>query len=447
MPLCLLACLTTTVSYFLASGFANNAYDHGLVRSAAAIAERLRSDGHTISLDMPAAAADIFRHNNQDDMYYQVLTENGERIGGDITLPGPYKYLQTKEPVFRYSFAEGQKLRVARIRAKVPDFKQETVLVQVAESLNERDKLTHSIFLSIFLSQVGLIVLGAIAVSLGINRGLTPIATLCADLRRSGPGRLTPLDTVETPEELVPVVESINGLIARLNNHVKSQQRFVDSAAHQLRTPIAGVKTYLGLAKRYSHDEEMRTVLDKADIVTNRLTAISDKLLLLSRAESAVEDYQFEDVDAANLLDISLEQIRAEVNTKKIALEVEGPAKGIVLQGDKESLVDLLVVFLENAVRYTASGGTIKVSCGNSPFAFYVEDSGPGIPENEREHVFERFYRVLGSGADGSGLGLSIAREIARRHSIELKFTETASGVGTRACILFSQYQSAFRDA
>jgi len=225
----------------------------------------------------------------------------------------------------------------------------------------------------------------------------------------------------------------------RLGEDLQSQRRFVANAAHQLRTPLAGLKTYIGFGKRMPPPDEMRLVLDQLDRGTDRMTHLVNRLLSLARAEPTAGDAQsYSMLDLNSVASASTAELIAESIERNVELSFEGSACPAHVIGDAASLKELVTNLVENAVRYTQAGGAVTVRVvdrGN--IQLIVEDNGPGIPAHERERVFERFYRILGSDVDGSGLGLSIVSEIAHSHDAKVSLSDGAFGHGTVVTVEF----------
>lgn len=437
LPLCFLCLITTTIAYFLAVSFANNAYDQALLNSADSVMARLRYDGNKVWVDLPPAAQEILRHHDRDKFYYQVITKDGKRISGDIVLHGPFPQLESQEPVFRYATVNSQNVRIARIRVDVPNYPDQTVLIQVAETLNSRHQLAGQILLSIVVPQIMLIILGSLTVSFGVGRGLAPLTILERALAKRSQSDLTPVAEHNTPIEVRPLVNAVNDLLNRLRMDIELQQRFVANAAHQLRTPLAGLKTYIYAAKRLPSDKRMSEVLEHIDAGTDRMSRLANQLLALAKAEPSNKIEQYSQLD----LNFAVSQVTAEFAgkavTKGIELTFEGSPAPAFINGNSTNLIELITNLIENSILYTQPGGNVAVRITNgSSVILTVQDTGPGIPQEEQELVFERFYRVLGTEVPGSGLGLSIVKEIALAHNAKISLASN-NEIGTTMMIAF----------
>lgn len=438
LPLCVLWLISAAVAYYLAVGFANDAYDRELLNSADSVAARVKSDGGKILVDLPPAAQAILHHHGRDRFYFQILKTDGTRISGDTVLPGPFPRLESEDPVFRYARLDRQELRIARIRVDVPNYPDRTVLVQVAETQNGRHQLAQQILLSIVIPQIILIALGALAISWAISKGLAPLRNLEQALAIRSQFDLTPVSEIDAPSEVRPLVRAINNLLVRLADDIESQKRFVANAAHQFRTPLAALKTYIYYAKRLPANKQMNEVLDKIDTGTQRMSHLSNKLLALAKAEPANRSQKYEAVDLNYIVSEVTAGLVPEATKRNLELTfvaIESPA---IVRGDANNLAELTANLIENAVFYTDPGGQVSVSVTNRDrVRIAVRDNGPGIPVEERERVFERFYRLQETELHGSGLGLSIVKEIAAAHNAEVLIDSGPNGRGTVVIVSF----------
>ncbi len=438
VPLCTLWFFSTAFAYFLAVGFANDAYDRELLNSADSVAARLRSSGTSVWVDLPPAAQAILRHKDTNKFYYQVLKQDGTRISGDAFLPLPLEPLNSSKPVYRSVELNGESIRMARIRVDLPNSSNQTVLVQVAETLVNRQHLAKQIMLSIILPQLILITLGGFAVSIGISRGLKPLKKLENDLALRTQFDLTPVSEDSAPAEVRPLVLSINNLLFRLRQDIETQHRFVANAAHQFRTPLAGLKAYVYAAKRLSSENQMNAVLDRLESGIDRIVHLSDKLLALAKAEPTSKINRHEKVDLNFVVSETTSELVTDALVKNIDLTFEASENPALIIGDSGDIGELSVNLIENAISYTQDGGHVLVRISNGASVnIMVQDDGPGIPIEDREKVFERFYRVLGTGAPGSGLGLAIVKEIASAHRGAISINSGADGKGTIFTVSF----------
>jgi two-component system sensor histidine kinase TctE len=428
-PLLLLVVAGTFVSYRIALNAATKAYDSSLLDPVLAIASHLHRNGVRIELDLPSIAIEALRIDTEDRVYYAVMGPAGEQlIAGTARLPAPPEVLGPGEHTFYDAKLEGERVRVAA-RA-VPVGNGETAIVQVAETLVKRDKLVLELLVASTVPQV-LIAFAAVALLwLGIGQGLRPLDRLRGEITARSPRDLRPVSEQDKPEEVRSLVGALNQLLSRLNAAIESRQRFIANAAHQLRTPLAGLKTHAELARREPSTSELRSLLDMIAGETQRTSHLVNQLLTLARAEPG----EAPSGQPVNLHEIVGRDVRDWVQRavgKNIDLGFELEDAWTV--GEPLLLRELAANLLDNALAYTQAGGSVTVRTGvrDGESLLEVEDNGPGIPEADRERVFERFYRVPATGGEGCGLGLSIVSEIAGRHNARIDLSVPNGGRGT----------------
>jgi len=263
----------------------------------------------------------------------------------------------------------------------------------------------------------------------GLSRGLAPLATLQTLIRSRKPDDLSPIDPTAAPEEISPLVASFNDLMARLAQNLRAQQRFLADAAHQMKTPLAGLRTQAELALRETDPDELRRTLRHIARSTERTTHLTNQLLALARAEHRTSSSHFQVVDLASLARDVVRELVPGAIARGLDLGFEAGEGAVRILAAPLLIQELLKNLVDNAVRYTPAGGTITVRVreDNESALLEVEDTGPGIPEADRHRVFDRFYRVLGTNVDGSGLGLAIVREIAQQHDALVRLSANPS--------------------
>jgi two-component system sensor histidine kinase TctE len=312
-------------------------------------------------------------------------------------------------------------------------------VVRVAETWVKRNELAREILLSVVVPQLLLILTAGIVVWLGVVRGLAPLKRLQRALSARSHRDRSPVVVDHVPGEVSPLVHSINELLARLDGALTLQSRFIADAAHQLKTPIAALKTQLEVTQRETDPERMRHSLRESYAGLERLSRLVSQLLSLARNEP-------EAAGEIPLAPLDLNALALEVATgwvpealkKRIDLGFEGSPGPAMMRGDPVRLRELLDNLLDNAVRYSREGGRVTVRVSGQPApAVEVNDDGPGIPAEERERVFRRFHRLLGSSVEGSGLGLAIAQEIARLHGGEIGLRDDIDGIGNTFSVSF----------
>ena len=283
-----------------------------------------------------------------------------------------------------------------------------------------------------------MVFLVTVAVLVGVRRALRPLSSIREELAQRSLSDLRPLNVEAAPAEIVPLLETINQLLGHLRADIEIQQRFVSNAAHQLRTPLAGLKTSAELALRESTVSGTREMVAQILEGANRSVHLVKQLLAISRAEPKHgREILFTDVDLASLAREVCKAYLGAALKKNIELGYDGPSS-LIVRGEATCLREMIGNLVDNAVRYSSNGGVVTVHLASGKeIGLSVEDSGPGIPRKERDRVFERFYRVLGTGEDGTGLGLSIVKEVVQMHGGKISLSDGEGGVGTRVMVVF----------
>jgi two-component system sensor histidine kinase TctE len=308
--------------------------------------------------------------------------------------------------------------------------------ILVGETTVKRNRLTREILVSSLMPQLLLAAATLIIVWFGVKRGLGPLARLSDEIKERSPRDLHPIDAAGAPEETRPLLEALNGLLKQVAEASGNQQRFLANAAHQLRTPLAGLQAHTELALAQPLPETVRTELDQVRQATIRTARLANQLLALARAEPGARG-QPSQVNLRGVVEAEADAWVHQALARDVDLGFELEVAPV--QGDAFLLREALANLVHNAIEYSTRGGHVTVRTGarnGAPFA-EVEDDGPGIPPAERARVIERFYRVPGTTGTGSGLGLAIVREIAAGHGAGIELGEGVGGKGCRVAITF----------
>jgi two-component system OmpR family sensor kinase len=315
---------------------------------------------------------------------------------------------------------------------------QGTHALQVAQSQDERDAIATQTALRTLIPVLGFIPLFGALIWFGVGRGLAPLDTMSRAVAKRRPDAMAPLNERDMPEELRPLAASLNDLLTRLDAALASQRRFTADAAHELRTPLAALKLQLDLARRAQDVPARTAAYDDLDAGVSRASHLVDQLLTLARVEPEALAARASDVDLSALAKEAIVSRAALAAAKGVDL---GLAKDIhaVVRGDAATLATLLSNLLDNALRYTPSGGRVDVSLDREGdhTILSVADTGPGIPKEERERVLDRFYRSATTAEPGSGLGLSIVKRIAEAHHATLELDAPEQGTGLVVRVVF----------
>lgn len=440
-PLLLLWPLSLAVTYLIAQSIANGPFDHTLQTNAYVLAQQVHRDGARASLALPPAALDFLRADSAGQIYYQGLGAHGELLGGtpDLPLPPEDAHSPTGVVHLRDGTLKGNDIRIAYLYVQLPPATPgaatepgTSALVQVGETLERRNRLANAIIKGVILPQFIVLPLAIVLVWFGLTRGLAPLHALREHIRARRPDDLSPLQAERAPPEIAPLVGSLNELLGRLEQSMQMQQRFIADAAHQLKTPLAGLRTQAELALRQLSPDELRRSLSQIAASSEQAARLANQLLALARTENSARDpAAFSAIPLDALTRNAVQDWFQAARARQIDLGYEAPAQPLTLTGHALMLREMLNNLIDNAIRYTPVGGSVTVrlrpAADGEAALIEVEDTGPGIPIAEREHVFERFYRILGSGSDGSGLGLAIVREIVQIHRGDIVIAEPHS--------------------
>ncbi|MEY2896505.1 MAG: hypothetical protein RL669_774 [Pseudomonadota bacterium] len=424
-PLLIVWPISVTFTYVVAQSIANGPFDRNLSDAVSVLADHVKLQNSRVVLDLPISAREVLRADATDNVYYMVLGLRGEWIAGDRDLPIPPED-ETPRPravQFRTDQVRGTEVRLAYTWVELRAGDQRSmVLVEVAETLDKRSQLANEIIRGVIVPQFVVLPITVLLVWFGLTRGLAPLEALRRRIRARAPDDLSPINPRAAPEELTPLVVSFNELLVRLRSSIETQKRFMADAAHQMKTPLAGLRTQAELATRQSDPEELRRSLRQISHASQRATHLINQLLSLARAEHQGQDpAAFGAVDLAAIVREVVQDSVPEAIERGIDLGFEAPEAPVRIVGGALQLGELVRNLIDNALRYTPCGGTVTARVLTGPrTTLEVEDTGPGIPESDRRLVFERFYRVLGTEVDGSGLGLAIVREIVEQHEARI---------------------------
>jgi two-component system sensor histidine kinase TctE len=440
-PLFVLWSVSAVIDYDIAKRFVNLAYDRALLEAALDIGRQVKVANNQIYVDLPEVAMQFLQTRESGGLYYLVSGPGDQFITGEPDLPRLPGDASSDRVRYYDDEFRGQVIRAVALRVPVdPGTGQGAVQIQVAERITARDQFAREIILRMVLPQAVLILLAGFAVWYAVGRGLAPLSNLRREIESRSHRDLSALPEEHAPQEVQPLIRAMNDLLARLAGAISAQQRFIADAAHQLRTPIAGLKTQTELALRQSQLADVQATLRQLQTATERSTRLVNQLLSLARSEpGAGRERAVERLDLVRMArDTTTEWVPLAL-AQKIDLGYDGEDGAQRVTGDPLLIREMLGNLIDNAIRYTPEGGqvTVRVAGGPREIVLSVEDNGPGIPESERSRVFERFYRVLGSGAEGAGLGLAIVRDIASSHGAEVTLADGAGGRGTVVRVSF----------
>jgi two-component system, OmpR family, sensor histidine kinase TctE len=369
---------------------------------------------------------------------YAVLDPDGKVLHGEAWLASQVPASQ--EPELHSEEQGGVTWRIVRQRQQ--SVLGEVVIV-VADGSDPRQQWARAILFKVLLPNLVLLAAAAFAVRWAVERALRPLLELKDAVERRSPRDLSAIDESASPEEVRPLVQSLNRLFGLVNAQAEGQRRFIADAAHQLRTPLAGLQAQVEAWAQAAHgaggDGLLKLPVDQVHKLrgaTRRTSQLANQLLALSRADARTMQAQpMQRVDVKELCETILEQHLDAASRKHIDLGVD--TQPVQVMGHEWLLRELLTNLVDNAVKYTPEGGTVTIRCGRRGEQAFVEveDDGPGVPPAERPRILQRFYRVQGTQGEGTGLGLAIAEEIARVHHSHLLLAEGHAGRGLKVTL------------
>jgi two-component system sensor histidine kinase TctE len=432
-PLIVILASSSIFDYQLAQKTANRAHDQALADNVFDLEAHIKRQNPSNSLDLTEEAEAMLRSNAPDMLYFSVTDPSGKVLAGDTDLP------KTRPPKgelveFHDGIYHDKAVRIASHRANI---KNQEFQIVVLETTEKRQQASSRILTAMVIPNLAVILATMLAVIFGVRQGLLPLREVEYDIAVRSANDLHEIELSGKPAEIRPMLRRLNELFGLVRESVEIQQRFIADAAHQLRTPLAGLQTQLDLATAegaFKNNAERHQLIDES---TSRIGHLLTQLLTYARAEtSGSVRANFEPVQLNLLAENSASIFLDAALAKNIDLGFEISAA--TTAGFPWMLQEALSNLIDNAIRYTPAGGIITVRSGMSDNQAYieVEDSGPGIPDEHLKHVFERFYRIPGSSGHGCGLGLAIVNEIVQFHGATISLEKSPQG-GLRIRILF----------
>lgn len=450
IPLAALVVIDAVSVYNNALEAADQAYDRSLLASTRALAERVSiADGRVVA-DVPYVALDSFETDTLGRIYYRVTGVKGEHVSGYDDLPPLPRHAARSDAYpalvyFYHATYRTEPVRIAALYQPVYDDSMRGIaLIQVGETLEGRHELSRKILLDTLARQALLVLAAAVLAWFAVRFVLRPLMQLTAGVEARSPTDLSNFDPDLVHREVRPLVAAMNGYMARLQTLISGQRRFIADASHQLRTPLTVLKTQAELALRADDPKAMREIVESIARTTDATVHLANRLLTLARAEhgAAVADLQpVSLVEAARQvgLDLALQAVRRDID---LEFDANGNGEGdVTVQANPLLLHELISNLVDNAIRYTPAGGKVSLRVRNEEGGLLeIEDDGPGIAPAERDKVFAPFYRAAAAhaaNADGSGLGLTIVRDIAAMHKADIALSEGARGTGLKVSVRF----------
>ncbi|MBT0570927.1 sensor histidine kinase [Curvibacter sp. CHRR-16] len=416
LPQLLLWLVGGLLAFSVALRYAEKVTDQSLSQSVRSLARQVKPIGSGLLIDFPRAAQAMLEQDPQDRVVYMVSSPPGQFLLGNLSLPGPPPghSVPDDQPLLYETTIQGKAMRVASIETEFGDEPNpQRLRVQVAKSLTEQQRIAQELVRDVFVPLLGVLALLSVLVHAGIRRGLQPLQRLEAQLAHRTHTSLSPLELQEAPQEVSSLATTLNTLLASLQRSLGQEKRFLNDAAHQLRTPLAGLISQTELALREQDPQALHERLLKVHSGAQRSAHLVHQLLSLARTEA---DIELQSTDLAALArEVAREWIpRALAAGMDLGYEGE---QHLVVPANRLLLREALSNLLDNALRYAGSGHsvTLRASQQAKQAVLEVEDDGPGLSSEQLEHVFERFWRAS-EQPQGCGLGLAIVAEILQRH-------------------------------
>jgi two-component system sensor histidine kinase TctE len=450
IPLVILVALNAVSLYRDALDAADIAYDRSLLASTRALAERVSVRDGKVVADVPYVALDSFETDTLGRIFYRVGGLHGETVSGYDDLPPVPKNTPRSElypALVRFYHADynGEPVRIAALLQPVYDDSMRGIaLIQVGETLDARRALSRRILVNTLWRQALLVLAVATLVWFAVRLVLQPLMRLKQVVETRTISDLSDLDETLVHREVRPLVAAMNGTMARMQNLIASQRRFIADASHQLRTPLTVLKTQAELALRENDPAAMQAIVRSIAATTDSTVHLANRLLTLARIEHGGANAALTPVPVAEVarqagLELALPAVQKGID---LALEADDD-DATTIAGQAMLLHELVSNLVDNAILYTPPGGTVlvRVRRRGEAVVLDVQDSGPGLDPAEYDKVFMPFYRAaaaLESNPGGTGLGLAIVRDIATVHGATLTLNPADEGRGLKVTVTFA---------
>ncbi len=436
-PMVVLLILNIALIYRLGHQSADRRHDRFLNDVSKILLDQLRTNQGRVEFNIHSGALNMLIADKKDQVYFSLRDGRQAFQFGNANLPLPTRN-PGETPVYYQANYAGQPVRMMAAIMPEGDVASGHVLVLVGKTLVLHDERAQEWMWRVLPAQILLMLFAGGILWWGVGRGLRPLLQLRDEVTRRSSLDLSPLPENNVVAEVRPLIRGFNELMGRLDESLTLKQRFIADAAHQLRTPLTGLKAQAELALRLNDVDEIRHSLQQMRRAADHAAHLANQLLLLAHAEPGAQA-GIKDVELVALAKKATEDWLQNAWQKNIDLGFESVHSECHLPGNALLIGEMLKNLIDNALRYTQNDGqvTVRVHCDRESVNLEVEDNGPGIADKDRERVFERFYRVLASNQEGCGLGLSIVREIAYRHHGEVHLLSGAGGRGTRMRIRF----------
>ena len=413
-------------------------FDAHLAQSARVLHALIQHEMEELSIDPQSSRAIVMDLSTPGHFYegkisFRVLDKQGK--SWFMSKQAPELNIKNDVNGFINTQDSSELWRVFILRDKVYGF-----VIEVAQSYQIRNELIMEITRQVIWPFIIVVPFLMLMIWVSAGRILRPLQTVADEVKHRTPQNLEEIDLTNVPTEVLPLFDALNTLLGRLKKALSNERGFTSDAAHELRTPLAGIKAQAQVALRASDEKEKDTALRHIIIGIDNTTHLVRQMLMLARLDPDIPKRKFEQQDLASILTEVAADVASLAVEKGVDLEVRQAPGKMLVEGRAEALSVLIRNLLDNAVRYTPAGGWVKAGITRSPdgLVLKVTDSGPGIAEEDKDRVFDRFYRGLGTGQTGSGLGLSIVQRVVDLHQAKIEFhTGTGDTKGVKVKVTF----------
>ena len=441
-PLVFVWLATAATGIFMITRAVDESFDAELGDLARAVAAHVVPTGNPrVPLRLSAAGDALLRFDRFDDRHYALRGADGRVFAGDPEMPPVVGAVSAGGVTLGSGLLGEDAVRIAALPVPLAGAGEATAVLQVAETLSRRHELAAGLRTQSFVPQLVLLAGACALVWYGLTYVITPMRRLKSAIDERDSLDLTPIDPAQAPLELTPLIESVNALLARVAENFEAQRRFIADAAHQLRTPLAGLKSQTEVALAAGDPDAMRAALERLEQSSERAIHLANRLLALARAGTVHAPAHV----AVPLVPLA-RAVAGEFVPRAIergidfGVEVDDAAAPTLASADPVLIGELVSNLVDNALRYTPAGGTVTLAVGaaaHGGIVVEVIDSGPGIAPAERERVFDPFYRGADVPSGGTGLGLAIVRTIAVAHGAVAEALPGPAGSGTTMRVTF----------
>lgn len=426
-------------AYFAALYYINAAFDRSLIRRTYALADRVEVVRGRVRVDLPVAARELLAFDREDLLAHSIVDPKGRVVEGVADMPAlpGKKYLSPNQILLYEGRRDDEKVRIAAFALSLKGTSAKgNVLIRVSETLTHRTALARRATLAILLPMLLVTLTAIAAIAYGVGRGLDPVRRLRDQIVARSARDLRPIPLAGTPAELHPFLDEINSLLARLAEAVEAQSRFVSDAAHQLRTPIAGIRAQAEAALISAQPQDGQHALQRIAHAAQQMGNLVQKLLMLARVDAVEHTLQLQRIDSLEIVSSTSREWAPRLLAAGVEIELRAEKQPVPIAGDVQLLQEMLNNLIDNAQRYGASRVVLEVSADRERVTWCIADNGPGIAREQHEAVFAPFHR-LSHSVEGAGMGLTIVARIARLHHARIELASGLDDTGLAVCVHF----------